>query len=120
MRKPLLFLFLASAQLCATLSPGLASGLVNPFSRYGQSLNETDTKLLAGTINKALDQRKVGASASWSDEATGLAGQATVLKVYERGGAACGNVRHAFTKGGGNTYVLPYCFQRDGTWKIQF
>jgi surface antigen len=117
-RRPLLLLFLATTQLCAT--PSLAAGLVNPFSRYGQSLSEDDAKLLAGTITKALDQRQTGATASWSDEATGRAGQATVLKVYERGGAACGNVRHAFTKGGGTTYVLPYCLQKDGTWKIQF
>jgi surface antigen len=119
-RKLPLLVFLATAQLCAGAWPGHAGGLINPFDRYGKNINETDAKLLSGSIKSALDQRKAGATASWSDDATGRAGQATVLKVYQREGAECGNVRHAFTKGGGTTYTLPYCLQKDGTWKIQF
>jgi len=119
MRKlPLLFLAVA---VFAGASPSLGGGLVNPFSRYGSApLNDTDSRLLTGAINKALDERKAGATASWSDDATGRAGQATVLAVYQKNGTDCGKVRHAYTKGDGQAYTLPFCLQKDGSWKIQF
>lgn len=119
MRKlPLLFF---AAAVLAGASPGLGSGLVNPFSRYGaKPLNDTDSKLLTGAVTKALEERKAGATASWSDDATGRAGQATVLQVYQKNGADCGKVRHAYTRGEGQAYTLPFCLQKDGSWKIQF
>lgn len=120
MRKSPLLVFVASALFFASAWPSLAGGLINPFSRYGESLSADDVNLLKGAVIEALGQEKAGATAIWSDEATGRAGRATVLKVYEKNGAACGSVQHAFTKGGGTTYVLPFCLQQDGTWKIQF
>jgi surface antigen len=113
-------LFVASALLFANAWPSLAGGLINPFSRYGQGLSADDVNLLKGAVIEALGQAKAGATATWSDEATGRAGQATVLKIYQKNGAPCGSVQHAFTKGGGTTYVLPFCLQKDGSWKIQF
>lgn len=93
-------------------------------ARPGQKLSENDTHLLQGAVAEALKQSeaqsKEGATASWSDDASGRAGQVTVLKLYARDTAPCATVRHVFTKGGGETYVLPFCRQTDGSWKIQY
>ncbi|HEX4370985.1 MAG TPA: hypothetical protein VH019_06535 [Rhizomicrobium sp.] len=89
-------------------------------ARPGQKLSENDTHLLQGAVVEALTQSKAGATASWSDDASGRAGQVTVLKLYARDTAPCATVQHVFTKGGGETYVLPFCRQADGSWKIQY
>jgi surface antigen len=114
-------LFVLITGVVATAQPSFAAGLTNPFSRYGREpLNATDSQLLIGAVSKALDEKKAGATATWSDAATGRSGQATVLQVYQKNGADCGKVKHTYTQGGGEGYVLPFCLQKDGSWKIQF
>ena len=76
--------------------------------------------MMDGAIVQALEVRKDGAVTTWSDDKSGFAGKVTILRTYLRGTSPCGKVQHLFTKGGGNTFVLPYCLQSDGSWKIQF
>ena len=106
--------------LSSFFSWATAAGLVSPFSRDSQNLSTTDTQKLQGAIDAALEQGTQGAHVDWSDDASGRAGRATVLRVYKREDAPCGLVEHVFTKGGGNRYELPYCKQPDKSWKITF
>ena len=123
MRKLQLMAFILVLTVASnmTASLGAPAGLISPFRHYSdKNLSATDIKLMNGAIVRALEQRKTGAVSNWSDEATGQAGQVTILRTYQRRTAPCGEVRHVFTKGGGHTYKLPYCLQADGAWKIQF
>ena len=99
--------------------PALAEGLINPFSSAGIGLNKEETELMKGAIKSVLDAKKAGASADWKT-ASGRAGRATSLEVYEKNGMACANVEHVFTAGGGSPFRLPFCQMADGTWKVAF
>jgi len=101
-------------------APVNAGNINSSMKIFGQNLSSADQTLLMRAVKQALDTGKAGASADWSDDGAGLAGRATVLRVYQKGDAPCGAVEHVFTKGGGDRYELPFCRQSDGTWKIAF
>jgi surface antigen len=100
--------------------PTLADALINPFDSAGNSLSNEDGELMKGALKSVLDAKKAGATAEWKSPSSGLAGRATALDLFEKGGMQCANVEHAFTAGGGSTYRLPFCQTADGTWKIAF
>ena len=103
-----------------TASPAVAGTIQIPMMGFAQNLSKTDQELLRGAVREALNKDEAGQSAEWSDTATGMAGRATVLRVYEQGSAPCRSVEHVFTRGSGDRYVLPFCRQSDGSWKIEF
>jgi surface antigen len=111
----------------AALALGVLAGAVAgagtvqiPVLRLGQNLTAADQKLLTQAMRQAVGEGKAGATADWSDDSTGHAGRVTVLRVYEQGGMPCSSVEHVFTRGGGDRYVIPFCRQPDGAWKIAF
>ncbi len=87
-------------------------------SRNGPRLTAEDTRMIEKAIYSALGEGKAGANAEWANSATGRAGRASVLQVSMRAAMNCGSVEHIFTKGGGERFVLSYCRQPDGSWKI--
>ncbi|MGN6150043.1 MAG: hypothetical protein ACTHPD_16025 [Rhizomicrobium sp.] len=110
----------AVALVFLCVAPAIAADAPNRMLGFGANLKPDERALLMQAVQQALNQVKAGASADWSDDKTGRAGRATVLRVYEKSGAPCGAVEHVFTKGGGDRYELPFCRQPDGTWKISF
>jgi surface antigen len=87
-------------------------------SRNAPHLTAEDTRMIEQAIYGALGEGKTGAKAEWANSATGRAGQASVLQVSTKATMPCGSVEHIFTKGGGERFVLSYCRQPDGSWKI--
>lgn len=105
--------------------PAGAAGYWPSASRDGVKLNAEDTRMMEAAVDQALEQRKEGAVSTWANNATNIAGQATVTKVYLHGTQPCGTVEHVFTKGAAQKgtarrFELPFCHQPDGSWKIQY
>ncbi|HWA46084.1 MAG TPA: hypothetical protein VHA10_22910 [Hypericibacter adhaerens] len=119
-RPMFLMALLVTAMAAALLRPAEAGPLVDPFGRGAYKLSDQDMELLKGAVREVLEKRQVGATAEWSDPASGKAGRATLLDVFTRDGMPCGQVEHVFTKGEGRTYQLPFCQMADGRWKIAF
>ncbi|HEY8947436.1 MAG TPA: hypothetical protein VIM56_00985 [Rhizomicrobium sp.] len=117
-RPSLLCVMLAMGALSGV--PAMAATVPIPILGFGKNLSAADQQLLSQAVRQALEAGKAGASADWSDDSTGHAGRATVLRVYQKGDAPCGAVEHVFTKGDGDRYELPFCRQPDGSWKIAF
>ena len=120
MRSLLLSLPVVALGLAALHGAPVAARSPNRMIGFGENLSPADRQMLLQAVKQALDEGKAGASADWSDDNTGQAGRATVLRVYQKNDAPCGAVEHVFTKGGGDRYELPFCRQPDGTWKISF
>jgi len=111
-----------AAMILAVLiaSPAMAAVIQIPMMGFAQNLSKADQEMLRGAVRDALTGKVAGQSVEWSDAATGMAGRVTVLRVYEQGVASCRSLEHVFTRGSGDRYILPFCLQPDGSWKIQF
>jgi surface antigen len=92
--------------------------VINPFSRSSLELSAEDDALMREAIRGVLESGKADTSESWTNPKTGLSGTATLLRVFDRDGAPCGEVEHTFQNPGGARYVLPFCRVPDGKWKI--
>ena len=100
------------------LAPPAGAQVINPFSKDGLALNDEDDALMRDAIRSVLESGKADTAKSWSNPKTGISGTATLLCVFDKAGAPCGEVEHVLTEPRGNRYVLPFCRMPDGKWKI--
>ncbi len=96
----------SSIPLAAFASPALAQMLapvvqgLRRHERRGPGEDE-------GALRKAVDQKKVGATADWSSS-SGRAGHVEILELFEKNGMECQTVKHTFTGRWRETlYALP-------------
>lgn len=102
----------------AGLPPLAGAQVINPFSRDSLELDTEDDALMRDAIRSVLESGKPGTAKSWTNPKTGISGTATLLRVFDKGGAPCGEVEHVFAESKGKRYVLPFCRVPDGKWKI--
>jgi surface antigen len=119
-RLAVLLILAFAGGVAAASHPVQAGPLVDPFGRSAYKLSQADMDLLKEAVRTVLEKQTVGATADWTSASSGKAGRATLLKTFTRDGMACGQVQHDFTKGEGQSYVLPFCRMPDGRWKIAF
>jgi surface antigen len=95
---------------------------VNPFrGSKGTPLKTDDLKALGSATTKLLDQPQlsVGASESWSNPVSGIAGTVTAGRPIQRHGLACRMTDYAITGPGKEPprkVSLTWCKTQDG-WK---
>ena len=102
--------------------PVAAGAQVNPFrGSKGTPLKADDLKALGDATTRLLDQPQlsIGASESWSNPVSGIAGTVTAGQPVQRHGLACRMTDYAIT-GPGNEpqrrVSLTWCKTKDG-WK---
>jgi surface antigen len=100
-----------------------AAQSANPFrGSKGTPLKADDLKALGNATTTLLDQPRlgVGASESWSNPVSGIAGTVTAGRSVQRHGLACRMTDYAIT-GPGNEpqrkVSLTWCKTKDG-WKV--
>jgi surface antigen len=118
--KSMRFLAIASVLAATPFTAASGAGLISPFGRESFRLSAADWELLREAVRQVLEAQQDNATATWQGEQSGRAGRATLLRAFKHNGMTCGEVEHAFTAGGGNRYVLPFCRVEDGTWKVAF
>ncbi len=117
MRGAALAVFIVAAW-AGLAPPPAAAQVINPFSKDSLELSEEDDALMRDAIRSVLESGTVDTAKSWSNPKTGISGRATLLRVFDKDGARCGEVEHVFTEPRGSRYVLPFCRVPDGKWKI--
>ena len=96
-----------------------AAPLNDGFGRDWRWLSGKDMQLLQNTVLEVLETQLPGAMVNWKDRETGEAGQASILRIYERDGMPCAEIEYVFTSRNRYRYVLPFC-RKDGAWKLAF
>lgn len=67
------------------------------------------------------DKATTGATEIWRNPKTGHQGSISVLRVYTKGAEPCRTVRYdtSFDETNSTSYVVDWCREADGEWKIQ-
>jgi surface antigen len=80
--------------------------------------NEKDRQVFRDTLDNALNGAKDNELRSWSNPATGSAGEITPVRQFERAGRDCREVK-IFNQAHGrrNQSLQVFCKQPDGVWK---
>lgn len=118
LRRAVMFALLVAAGF--GLAPLAAAQVISPFLTDDVKLSAEDGALMRDAIRSVLESGKVDTTKSWTNPETGVSGTATLLKVYERDGAPCGEIEQVFTKPRVSRYILPFCQVPDGKWKLAF
>ena len=111
---------MAALAVCLVPLTANAQGGVNPFGRAPTSLRDSEFPLIMGSVDRVLQEYRVGATATWRSTETGRAGQAMLTETFQRSGWRCAQVTHIFTAGGGGTFTAPMCETEKGVWKFAF
>jgi len=111
--------------LVALMGLGLVVGQPAEASRYKMfqgipDLDRGDIDLLTSAARSGMDAKPEGSMVRWSNDKTGLRGEVTLLRLYERQGQACRIILHQiWTKHDDHDWaVSKICLQSDGSWKI--
>ena len=78
-------------------------------------------ELLGATANRLYDAGEIGASATWSNAASGNSGTARLLETFERDGLPCRRVEHVIKirqDAVPKRLVLATCRTADGRWHL--
>lgn len=101
-----------------------AQAQVNPFGRYGVSLNTTDIELIteaaAGLYSRQAPVR--GAQASWSNPATGNSGAVQIARITNSPGL-CVSLAHRIQIRGqqdARIFETRRCRTQSGEWQLVF
>lgn len=97
--------------------------LVNPFSDDATQLNNEEKEQMRVAMRDVLESGKAGTEKRWNNASTKRGGIAKLLRTFEKSGSKCGQVQHTLITPNtdrNTSYSLPFCKQRDGTWKIAF
>jgi hypothetical protein len=110
---------LAAAVLAVVTGPALASGNLGFLGRGPLAhFNETDIDQARGALGRALRAEQMDTAYDWANPATGAGGRITPLRVFERDGLPCRDLRiesrHPRASADG---IFTLC-QRDGRWRM--
>jgi surface antigen len=109
----------------AVLGLGLVADQAAEASRYKMfqsmpDLAKADIDLLTQSARSGLDSQPEGSSVTWSNDKSGLRGEVTLLRLYQRQGQDCRQILHQiWTRHGAHDWAVSrICLQSDGSWKI--
>ena len=109
---------LASLLLAVPLSTASAQFGFSLY-RSGVDISGEDLVLLRQSVRNLLDSGTVGATESWSNQQSGLSGEATLTEVYEDFGTQCVRVEILVRSSRREApFDLRLCQRPDGTWGI--
>lgn len=85
----------------------------------GVDVSGEDLDILGASVRTVLDSGTVGETDDWSNPATGMHGETTLLEVYEDDDTQCGRVRILVEQEDREApFELRMCQRPDGTWGI--
>jgi surface antigen len=107
------------------LPPPLANAqLIMPFDDDSVTLNAEEKEQMRQAMRSVLESGTAGTEKRWNNPTTKRVGVAKLLRTFEKQGTKCGQVQHTLMapeKADRNTSMsVPFCKQKDGTWKIAF
>lgn len=86
------------------------------------TLTRADLDLIQETLRQKIHGEPAGATAAWSDPASGNSGTVTLLQITERQGQRCERIEYRNhsrdTWRPSDRFVLTSCRQPDGSWKL--
>ena len=84
-------------------------------------LTQADIDTIKGTLASKIHGQPQGATAAWTNAASGNSGSITLLSIGARDGRRCEQIEYrmsAANRAATDRYVLTSCKQADGTWKL--
>lgn len=120
MKRRTLFLILPALVLAATLALD-ASAQINPLSRSGFELADSDRPLIREALGKLFSDGEIGEIESWQNDESGNYGTATLLDRKTYKSMPCQRIQHDIriaTKGDPFRFIIDYCQTPTGEWKI--
>ena len=109
---------LACLMLVAPLSVASAQLGFNLY-RSGVEVAGEDLELAKQSVRTVLESRAVGTRDAWSNPETGMAGESTLLEIYDDDGTECGRVLIVVSRRDRQApFDLRLCQRPDGTWGI--
>ena len=113
------------AVLVAVSGLGLLADQAAEASRFKMfqsmpDLVKSDIDLLGQSARSGLDDQPEGSSVTWSNDETGMRGEVTLLRLYQRQGQDCRQILHqVWTRHDAHDWAVSrICLQPDGSWKI--
>lgn len=98
--------------------------LIMPFDDDSITLNAEEKEQMRQAMRAVLESGTAGTEKRWNNPTTKRVGIAKLLRTFQKQGSKCGQVQHTLMapeKADRNTtYSMPFCKQKDGTWKIAF
>lgn len=86
------------------------------------TLTRQDLDILRETVTGKIHGHAVGATASWTNPASGNYGTIRLVRKFDSRGLRCETVRYTLTTTRRNVaaehYTFDSCLQPDGSWKI--
>jgi surface antigen len=86
------------------------------------TLTRQDLDILRETVTGKIHGQGVGATASWTNPASGNYGTIRLVRKFNSGALRCETVRYTLTTTRRNVaaehYTFDSCLQPDGSWKI--
>lgn len=87
--------------------------------RSGVEVAGEDLELAKQSVRAVLESGTVGTRDAWSNPETGMAGESTLLEIYDDDGTACGRVLIVVSRRDRQApFDLRLCQRPDGTWGI--
>lgn len=85
-------------------------------------LTKQDLEIIRQTVNEQVHGKQVGATAKWSNPASGNSGKIRLVQKFTRNNQQCETLDYRLvTKrraSGPEHYVLKSCLQPDGQWRL--
>ena len=83
-------------------------------------LTQADIDTIKGTLASKIHGQPQGATAAWTNSASGNSGSITLLSIGARDGRRCEQIEYRMSAPSRATdrYVLTSCKQLDGSWKL--
>jgi surface antigen len=105
-------------------SPRAHAQLIMPFDDDSITLNAEEKEQMRQAMRAVLESGTAGTEKRWNNPTTKRVGVAKLVRTFQKQGNKCGQVQHTLTspeKADRNTSMsVPFCKQKDGTWKIAF
>ena len=84
-------------------------------------LTQADIDMIKGALASRIHGQPKGATATWTNPASGNSGSITLLSIDARDGRRCEQIEYrvsAASRAATDRYMLTSCRQADGTWKL--
>jgi len=103
------------------LQPAQAQMLGPVWETY-VTLTQGDLEMIKADLSNQINNKQVGATASWRNDASGNSGRITLLKSFTRAGRRCENIDYVISPPEkalpSDHYIFTSCVQTDGSWKL--
>ncbi len=118
---PPLLKFILPIALTLALQPAQAQ-ILGPSWETNVTLAQADLDMIKAALAQQIHNKRLGASAAWSNPASGNSGSVTLLKIFARQGRRCEQIEYRMSPPQAarpsDRFVLISCLQPDGSWKL--